>query len=164
LKSAALALVLASWCGFALPAYLKSVGALYSRHIFEDSEVVRAARVYREAAQVDRCYSLNSELPFASGLLLPPEFAVLSIKRTLVTGVSSKTIAPKIEAANLPLLILRKDNELKSDAWLSWLTNRYEFVAQGAVTELWANKSLQKNESSSDVRASVDARLKYVYF
>ena len=159
-----MALILAAWSGFALPSYLKSVGGLYNKHLLEDNDVVRAAKLYREAAKIDWCYSLNSELVFASGLLLPPEDVVISIKRTLVTGESSKTIYSHVRDANLPLLILRKDNELKSDLWLSWVTNRYEFVAQGSSTELWVNKNLHRADPDGVVKNSVDARLKYIYF
>jgi hypothetical protein len=164
LRRSTLALVLSAWCGFALPAYLKSVGGLYNRHLLEDKEVVRTAILYRDATRAEWCYSLHNELVFASGLLLPPEDVVLSIKRSLVTGVSSKTIATKIRDADLPMLMLRKDNELKSDAWLSWVTNRYEYISQGATTELWINRKLRKADPNGAVRASTDARLKYIYF
>lgn len=163
--SALLMLTFCSWCGFALPTYLKSIQShLYGKGLFEERDVVRVAKVYHDAAHVEWCYALNSELAFASGILIPPDLTVVSIKRMLVTGLNSSEILSKVKASNLSLLILRKDNELKRNEWLSWVTNYYEYTVQGAFTELWIRKDKRIPHEKGSVKSQEDLRIRYVYF
>jgi Dolichyl-phosphate-mannose-protein mannosyltransferase len=162
--NAILFMIVCLWCAFSLPAYLNTMGSrVYGRHRFEEQDLVRVARLYHDTARVRQSYALNPELAFAAGLSVVPELTVISIKRNLVTGLDSQRVAEIVRKADLSVLILRKDNELRKDCWLSWLTNRYEYAAQGIETELWVERR-ERIAEDMGYRPENDVRLKYARF
>ena len=133
------ALVTALWIGFELPNGYEQTNALTDLPRADENEAIEVLKQYR--GKVRWAFTSMGIFPSYAGYAIPPEVAVLPLKRFWSGNISAQGVLDVVKRYDCEIIILR-DMELAYEKWKQYTDSDYVRVWSGNNMSIFVSKRL----------------------